>query len=155
MFNGRSYFNYLGEIAMREVTVRSTAPIFIVEADPAIGEFLLEALFLKRCYYALLFNRESQILKAVQFIKPRLFILDYSPQVDGLALYDQLHASRELGDIPAIILSTYMHRLEDEINSRKLVGLSKPFGLDEFLMVVERAIAAPVEQKLLSHAGTA
>lgn len=126
---------------MRKAPLRSSDPIFLVEDDAANGELLLELLLRVWHYNALLFADEFQVLKAVQFVKPLLFILDYRlPHMNGIALYDQLHAREELHDVPAIILTASLHTLEDEVHSRGLIALGKPFDIDEFLATIEKVV---------------
>jgi CheY-like chemotaxis protein len=122
-------------------SLRFSNPIFLVEDDVANGELLLELLLRVRHYNALLFADAFQVLKAVQFVKPLLFIFDYRlPHMNGVALYNQLHAKEELHDVPAIILTASLDNLEDEVHSRGLVALSKPFDSDEFLATVEKVV---------------
>ena len=43
-------------------------------------------------------------LNFVKYIKPNLFLLEHRPPgIDGLALYELLHETKELASIPAII----------------------------------------------------
>jgi DNA-binding response OmpR family regulator len=143
-----------GEATMRSHTIGTAITICIVEADAAIGEFLLEVLHLRGQYSTLLFNNEFQVLQAVAHIRPHLFILDSSPEVNGIALYDRLHALEAFADVPALILSTRLYSVEHELNERKLTGMGKPFDCDEFLETVARVIAGTAAPKELSRAGT-
>jgi DNA-binding NtrC family response regulator len=127
---------------MRHYPPASITTIFLVEADVTIGELLYEALLYTRGYFVLLFREAAQVLKAVQVITPDLFILAQSPQINGIALHDQLHTRNECADIPTIILNTSLNSVEDELNKRQLVSMSEPFNVDEVLKTVERVLAA-------------
>ncbi len=120
-------YDYQG-LAERDELIRNTNTIFIVEDDESNGMLLAELLLRETSYY--------------RFIKPLLFLLDYYlPGMNGLELYEQLHAREELKDVPAIILSASLDDHIDEINRHSLVALHKPFDLDEFLMTIENVVA--------------
>jgi CheY-like chemotaxis protein len=79
-------------------------------------------------------------LETVKTIKPNLFVLDYLlPRMNGIDLYDQLHATKELEDIPAIMMSANLPA--SEARKRKITCLKKPFELDELLQTIEKLIA--------------
>src|SRR5215467_7894405 len=64
-----------------------------------------QLLSLQPHHYALLASSSSAALRLVKHIKPDLFLLDYNLQdMNGLKLYRQLHAIKELEDVPAIIV---------------------------------------------------
>ncbi|HZO74153.1 MAG TPA: response regulator [Ktedonobacteraceae bacterium] len=114
--------------------------ILVVEDDTSIGALLVEALAQETPYSAMLVTDGIQALNVARSIKPCLFITDYwLPNINGLELYDLLQATKELVDTPTIIMSAYLP--EQEINKRNLVGLNKPFDLDEFLEAVEKLLA--------------
>jgi DNA-binding response OmpR family regulator len=136
------------ELAGRDELIRNTNTIFIVEDDESNGMLLAELLLRETTFYPLLLRDALHVLHLTRFIKPLLFLLDYYlPGMNGLELYDQLHAREELRDIPAIILSASLDEHIDEIHRRGLVALHKPFDLDEFLMTIENVVAqAPQRQ---------
>jgi DNA-binding response OmpR family regulator len=135
------------EIAAGELSLRSPGTIFVIEDNHCNGKLLIEVLLRETCHHALLFRDGFLALRFSRLIKPLLFIIDcHLPHLDGLVLYDQLHALKELKDVPAIILSASLEGHEDEIKKRRLVALSKPFDLEEFLATVERVVAAMAEQ---------
>jgi CheY-like chemotaxis protein len=62
--------------------------------------------------------------------------------MNGLDLYDQLHATPGLEHIPAIIISSVSSQeASHEIESRHLLRVDKPFDLDEFLDTIKQALA--------------
>src|SRR5260370_7797342 len=77
--------------------------IIVVEDDEDIGSFLVQAILQETNHQAMLLTDGFQCLKAVTSIKPNLFILDYHlPSMNGIELYDQLHARKELEHVPAV-----------------------------------------------------
>jgi CheY-like chemotaxis protein len=81
-----------------------------------------------------------QALRVVHDIKPSLFITDYRlPHMNGLELCDRLRATKGLEHTPAIVMSAYLP--EQEVEKRHLVGLQKPFELDDLLNTVESLLA--------------
>lgn len=114
--------------------------ILVIEDDDSIGTLLVDALSQETPYRAVLVTDGFQALKAIRSIKPSLFITDYRlPLMDGLELYDRLHALRELEHTPVIIMSAYVP--QREVKKRNLIKLNKPFELDDLLNTVERLLA--------------
>ena len=115
--------------------------ILVIEDDDSIGAFLVEALAQETQYKALLVTDGFQALQIVDKVQPCLFITDYRlPLMNGLELYDLLKAKQTLKDTPAILMSAQLP--EQEVQKRNMVGLNKPFELDDLLDTVERLLAA-------------
>ncbi len=115
--------------------------ILVIEDDDSIGAFLVEALAQETPYKALLVTDGFQALQIVDKVQPCLFITDYRlPLMNGLELYDLLKARQTLKDTPAILMSAQLP--EQEVLKRNMVGLNKPFELDDLLNMVERLLAA-------------
>ena len=114
--------------------------ILVVEDDEAIGALLVQLLAQETCYQALWVADSFEALNVVREIKPDLFILDYQlPVMNGLQLYDQLHVISQLENVPAILLSARLPRYV--VEKRSLIGLGKPFELDDLLETVNKALA--------------
>jgi CheY-like chemotaxis protein len=114
--------------------------ILVVEDDAGIGSFLVQAITQETPYLALLVPDGLQALNAVANVKPSLFILDYQlPRMNGIELYDRLHATKEMEHVPAIIISARLPR--KEIEARKIVGMNKPLELDDLLKTIEKLLA--------------
>ena len=114
--------------------------VLIVEDDVNIGEVLVQAITQETNFLALLVSDGFEALDMVKGVKPNLFILDYQlPRMDGLALYDRLHAIEDLKHVPALMISARLP--QKELTKRKIVGMSKPIDLDEFLQTIEDLIA--------------
>jgi DNA-binding response OmpR family regulator len=125
------------ETAPREETHIKT--ILLVEDDTDIGEVLLQAIVQETPYLAILVADGLAALKAIQGVKPDLFILDYYlPQMNGIELYDKLHTIAGLEHVPAIMLSARLP--EQELKKRNILGMHKPIELDEFFQAIERTL---------------
>ena len=118
---------------------RSVKTILVVEDDTDIGAFLVQAISQETHYQAMLVADGLQALNVVASIKPNLVILDYQlPSMNGIELYDQLQETQELQGTPAILISARLPRRE--IAKRKIVGMTKPLELDDFLQTIERLL---------------
>src|SRR5438067_1541756 len=106
--------------------------ILIVEDDPAIGQFLVLALASQTPYRPVLVSNEQEALHTVEAVTPALVLLDYQlTGTTGVEVYDHLHAKNELRTVPTIVLSANLPR--QELQERHLVGIAKPFDLDDLL----------------------
>lgn len=113
--------------------------VLVVEDDTGIGSFLVQAISQETPHHAMLVTDGLQAIKAVSNIKPSLFILDYQlPRMNGIELYDHLHATKGLEDVPAIMISARLPR--KEIAKRNIFAMSKPLELDDFLQAIEKLL---------------
>jgi CheY-like chemotaxis protein len=114
--------------------------ILVVEDDIHIGEVLVQAISQETSFIAMLAQDGVEALKTVKGIKPNLFILDYQlPRMNGLELYDQLHATTGLEHVPAMMISAQLP--VKELKKRNVKGMNKPLDLDEFLQTIELFLA--------------
>ncbi len=114
--------------------------ILVVEDDTDIGSLLVQAISQETHHKALLVTDGFQALQVVSSTKPSLLILDYQlPLMNGIELYDRIQEAKELEDTPTILISARLPT--KEIAKRKIVGMVKPFELDEFLQTIERLLA--------------
>ncbi len=120
----------------RSTARASVKTILLVEDDVNIGEVLVQAITQETPYLAILVSDGFAALQIVKEIKPNLFILDYQlPQMNGIELYDQLHAIEELAHVPALMMSARLpHK---ELEKRKIISMNKPIDLDEFLQTID------------------
>ncbi len=58
--------------------------------------------------------------------------------MDGIELYDRLHAVQEFRDTPAILISARLPKRE--LEKRSLVGLHKPLDLNELLKAIQELL---------------
>ena len=116
--------------------------ILIVEDDESTRTFLTLAIEQETPYQVLYATTSVRALEIVKQIKPHLFILDYLlPDMNGIALYDHLHALAGLEAVPAIILTAAnLERLQEELQQRHLLSLAKPFDLDTLLETIAFAL---------------
>jgi CheY-like chemotaxis protein len=114
--------------------------ILAVEDDPSIGELLVHSLTQVNSYRVLLVADGFKALEMVQRHTPHLFLLNYFlPGMDGLELYDRLHAQKELEDIPTIMLSANLPIRE--MQQRNIACMRKPYKLAELLQLIAKLIA--------------
>lgn len=113
--------------------------ILIVEDDEHIGEVLVQAILQETSYFAILVADGRAALHTVTEIKPSLFILDYQlPRMNGIELYDHLHAIPELSLTPAMMISARLP--QRELEKRNILGMNKPLDLDEFLQAIDQLL---------------
>lgn len=108
-----------------------------------MGALITHAISNNMPHFVILVNDGLEALEITQDIKPDLFLLDYLlPTMNGIELYDQLHARKELEDIPAIILSTLVDEphVREAIEKRHLHCMEKPLQFPEFLQLVEKLL---------------
>lgn len=113
--------------------------ILVIEDDERIGTLLVEVLAQETPYRAMWVTDGLRALQIVDNVKPSLLITDYRlPSINGIELYDKLHSIKDMAETPAIMISGSLP--EQEVRKRSLVGLHKPFELDELLDTVERLL---------------
>jgi DNA-binding response OmpR family regulator len=116
--------------------------ILLVEDNVVYAEYLAQIIVQETSYHVFIANDARAALKFAKYSKPHLFIIDHHlPEMNGIHLYDLIHTNRELKDIPAIIISASLENCRDEIHTRKLIGISKSFDLDELLRCLEEILA--------------
>jgi len=128
--------------------------ILIVEDDPGIGQYISLAISHETPYLSLLVTDSVRALEVVEHIRPNLFILDYHLYfMNGVELYDQLHLTKGLETIPAIIMSASLpqEQLENEIKQRNLVTLPNPHDLDDLLQTIEQVFASVLQGTVSSN----
>ncbi|GAC1399988.1 MAG: hypothetical protein NVS4B12_22200 [Ktedonobacteraceae bacterium] len=114
--------------------------ILVVEDDIHIGEVLVQAITQETSYIAILAQDGDTALSTIKSIKPNLFILDYQlPRMNGIELYDELHAITDMEQVPAMMISAQLP--VKELKKRNIKGMNKPLDLDEFLQTIEHFLA--------------
>jgi CheY-like chemotaxis protein len=122
----------------------ATKMIFIVEDDEAVGALLVQAIEQETSYQAVLTSDGFQALKMLRTVKPDVLLLDYGlPDMNGLELYDTIHAVNVLERIPALIISAEAARIQKEVKARHLPQLKKPFELTHLFEAIERLFSRP------------
>jgi len=114
--------------------------ILIVDDNVLMREYLEQILSEETPYRPVLVSDGFEALRVISDMQPSLFILDYQmPGMNGIELYDRLHATKGLEEVPAIMVSARLPR--QEIAKRSIVGMSKPLDLDELLETIEQLVA--------------
>jgi CheY-like chemotaxis protein len=114
-------------------TAKHDAKSILVVADDTDNRWVYTEILTP--YHVRVVRNGPEALHFVTQIKPNLFILDYRLfGMNGIQLYDQLHATPGLEHIPAIIISSSTSKEAiHEIESRHLLRVMKPFYLDKLL----------------------
>jgi DNA-binding response OmpR family regulator len=121
----------------------TTNTILLVEDDPNISAFLVEAIAQETPYRAIVASDSYAALKLVRHFTPCLFVLDYGlPGMNGIELYDRLHINLELAAIPAVLITANHHVPQQQIRQRQLITFIKPLELDSFLAAIETLLTA-------------
>jgi DNA-binding response OmpR family regulator len=117
--------------------------ILLVEDDPNMSAFLVEAIAQETPYRAIVASDSTAALQLVRHLTPCLFILDYGlPGMNGIELYNRLSLSQELAPIRAILITANRHLPHQQIQQRRLITFMKPFELDVFLAAIETLLTA-------------
>jgi len=125
------------ELLAREAQDTSNT-ILLVEDDPYISAFLVDAIAQETPYRAIVASNSNAALKVVRHFTPCLFVLDYGlPGMNGIELYDRLHINLELAAIPAVLITANQHVPQQQIRQRQLITFIKPLELDSFLATIE------------------
>jgi DNA-binding response OmpR family regulator len=122
--------------------------ILIVDDDQDTGEVLEVAL--AECDASYLPLVAHSAAEAVRLGRERhidLFILDYLlREMSGIGLYHQLRDAPGQQQTSALIVSASLAAHEPELHAHHLLGLAKPFELDELLQTVAHLLAASREK---------
>jgi DNA-binding response OmpR family regulator len=115
--------------------------ILLVEDDAIISELLTQMIIQETSYQIFSVSDGLEALSLVKNIKPQLLILDYwLPFMQGIEVYDTLHATEGLEEVPAIMLS--VHAPVQEINKRHMTYIRKPFDITKLLDTINRLLVS-------------
>ena len=118
--------------------------ILLVEDDKSNASCIVELISQETPYHVFVAANDAEAMNFVSQIKPNLLIVDYRlPGMNGIELYDRLHAIPGLEATPAILLTACLEDCLDAIETRQLFGFRKPFDLDDFLYTIEEVISWP------------
>jgi CheY-like chemotaxis protein len=137
-----TFFFLPGGAQMRQ-SISPCAKLFLViEADQELADALLTIITQETSYRVCHARNGFEALRTVEKVKPDLFLLDeVLPGMDGLALFDRLHALPGLNKVPVIFLSASPRK--PEFQTRQLLILDKPFELECLLTAFEAALSPP------------
>jgi DNA-binding response OmpR family regulator len=114
--------------------------VLVVEDDADIGSFIVQVISQETTHHAFLVTDGFQALKVLHDLKPNLLIIDYQlPNLNGIELYDRISRIKGMEAIPTIMMSARLPT--QEIVKRKIVGMQKPFELQDLLNTIERLLA--------------
>jgi two-component system nitrogen regulation response regulator GlnG len=120
--------------------------IWVIDDDEAI-RFVLQRALRRRGYTVECFENVSGVKSALENRHPQALLTDIRlPDEDGLSVVDTLE---NLGiDIPVIAMTAYadLDQAVSAFQKGVFEYLPKPFDLEEVISVVERAVAADVEE---------
>ncbi len=113
--------------------------ILLVEDDSIISEMLVQMITQETPFEVFSALDALEALDLVKNIKPQLLILDYwLPYMHGIELYDRLHTTEGLEEVPAIMLS--VNAPVREINQRHMTYIKKPFDMPKLLGAIHRLL---------------
>ena len=117
--------------------------IVYIEDQPIFSKIMLRMLSQYTSYTVIHAPDGTHILDMINEHKPDLLILDYElPGLNGIEIYDLVHATRGLEHIPALMVSAELPRRE--IMRRGIAGLTKPCRTEEFMQAVQTALMQAV-----------
>jgi DNA-binding response OmpR family regulator len=113
--------------------------ILIVEDDTTIAELLVQMITQETSHQVFAVPDGPQAMELVRNIKPQLLILDYwLPTIHGIELYDRLHSTEGLEQVPTIMLSVNAPLWE--INQRQIMYMRKPFDMYKLLEAIHKLL---------------
>ena len=116
--------------------------ILVVE-DDELHTSMLDQIFRQETPYHVYCASDGQAAwEMLQGIKPNLIVLDYLlPGINGVQLSDRTRADNALQTIPILMISAALP--SHELEQRGIIGLHKPFEVDEFLHTTRDLITSP------------
>jgi CheY-like chemotaxis protein len=118
-----------------------TRTILVVEDDRPTGEVIQLTLNEELSLHTFLVADPYEALKFAHAVKVDLWIIDYLlPGMNGLELYDRVHAEKASHDVPSILISASFSLHRGDLGERKLTILDKPFDLDMLLETVRQIV---------------
>ena len=117
--------------AQSEEVRAANKTVLIIEDDASIGACLVQAVVEETPYLAFFVTDSLDALRVLEDLKPDLLVIDYRlPHMNGIDLYDHIHAQKELDDIPCIVISAELPQQETQKRLDPLLSLfSSPFAL--------------------------
>ncbi len=116
--------------------------ILFVEDNIRVSDIVKNIVSLATTHRTLHVADSTEALRIITQTKPDLLLLDYHlPVMNGLQLYDILHAKDEYNHIPAIIITAdTSQETRYEIEKRRLMVITKPFKLVEFVNMLNTVL---------------
>ncbi len=125
----------------QDVFSSDTRTILVVEDDRPTGEVIQLTLTEELSLHTFLITDPYEALKFANAVKIDLWIIDYLlPGMNGLELYDRVHANKASQDVPSILISASFSLHKGDLGERKLTILDKPFDLNVLLDTVKQIV---------------
>lgn len=127
---------------IEETTATAEKTVMIVDDDRDVGE-ILQRIILDQTGYKVIWVAESDLaLNTASYLQPSLLVLDYMlPTMDGLDLYDHLQGIEGMQGVPTIFISASSTLPFEELRSRGIHVLKKPFELDDLLDILAQLLS--------------
>ena len=118
--------------------------ILFVKDEHTNTKLFLHLLSQETPYHVFWATNGLAALHFTEHVKPQLFLLDYHlPDMNGIQLYDRLHARKELEAVPALIMDACLKSVRDDIKQRGLFAVVvNPFDSNELLSTIESILAS-------------
>jgi len=125
----------------QHVSTQAQKTILIVDDDRDIGE-LLRSIIVDQTNYRVVWIAESDLaLEAAPHLKPSLILLDYvMPTLDGLKLFDYMQGLEHIRGVPVVLISAKSSIPFDQLETRGIHFLGKPFEMDELIDLLNRLV---------------
>ena len=115
--------------------------VLVVEDDRPTGEVIQLTLTEELSLHTFLIADPYEALDFANTVNIDLWIIDYLlPGMNGLELYDRLHADKTLQDVSFILISASFSLHRYDLGERKLTILDKPFDLNVLLDTVKQIV---------------
>lgn len=123
----------------KDLSVNTQARILSIEDDPEMRG-LIQLIFERQGHHVIAVKRGEFGLELLKSLRPDILLLDLMlPDVDGWELYRQLKASKELAQVPVIIISA-RDEAQDAQEGYHVIGndrfVQKPFEVKELISLV-------------------
>jgi CheY-like chemotaxis protein len=128
------------KIEAGQTTASAASPsILIVEDDTDLRNVLTEIVATETPYPVFSACNAADAWRQMDSAHPALLVLDYQlSDMNGLQLYDHLHATRGLDPSQVVFISANLPYRE--LGCRHLRGIAKPFEVGSFLSLVEHMV---------------
>ena len=115
--------------------------VVILEDDPELIEQIQRRLQ-DYGYFSILVRRTRDIIKFLKIEKPQTMIMDVAlPDVDGIALLQEIKADWEAKKTHVIVMSNYSTRVNYKVRDDVADIFQKPFDVESLLESVHRVAA--------------
>lgn len=120
--------------------------ILIVENDDTHAALLCKVISKRTPHHIFVASNAFAALKFVRHIIPHLVILNQNlPDMDSFELHARLYTSKELRDVPTLMLGTQAH--QTGIDNCGMICINKPYDPDMLISAIEALTNSPAEHR--------